>query len=137
MRYLIFILVAVGLSCGGNNTLTSGHLLVSNQETDHWEIFSVNLESSLVAQVTNGLGDDKDPNWSPDGKFMVVASTRLGDLELFLLDSDGAEARQLTDNDYTDKQPAFSPDGNHIAFQSDRTGDVEIFAMNSDGTQVN
>jgi Tol biopolymer transport system component/cytosine/adenosine deaminase-related metal-dependent hydrolase len=59
-----------------------------------------------------------DPAWSPDGRTLVYASDRAGQLDLWLHDLETGEQRQLTDLDGDESAPAFSPDGTTVAFLS-------------------
>lgn len=56
--------------------------------------------------------------WSPDGKHIVVNSTRLGaQLNLFWMRADGAgEAVRLTESKNAQVPTSFSPDGKRLAF---------------------
>ncbi|MER7016302.1 hypothetical protein ABT324_33145 [Saccharopolyspora sp. NPDC000359] len=58
------------------------------------------------------------PAWSPDGRTLVFASDRNGQLDLWLHDLDTGEQRQLTHLDGAERAPAFSPDGRTVAFLS-------------------
>ena len=58
IRYLIFILVVVGLSCSGSATVAANQLLVSSDQTGNWEIYSLSLDSSLVFQMTRDPGHE-------------------------------------------------------------------------------
>jgi len=71
-----------------------------------------------------------DPQWSPDGKKLVVVANKTKDREsarfninknfdLFLIDlADGNKQTQLTTNPGADVSPRWSPDGNQIAYLS-------------------
>ena len=66
--------------------------------------------------------DDYSPAISPDGKWLVFASTRLQNAELYLMNLTTLELQQLTHTDELDEyMPAFSPDGQSIAFVTERT----------------
>lgn len=46
--------------------------------------------------LTDGNGQDDQPAWSPDGKYLVFVSERTGDAELFLMRADGSGQTRLT-----------------------------------------
>ena len=83
---------------------------------------------------------DYEPFWSPDGKQIVLISSRHGGMKVHLIDansiSHGSDARQLTSDEPEDDSPAWSPDGKKIAFVSIRGGISQICVMNADGTDV-
>ena len=89
--------------------------------------------------LTDYVGTEYDPVWSPDGQSIVFVSNHTGNDEIWSMNQDGGNQRQLTYNDWPwDKHPSFSPDGTQIVFYSNRSGSRQIWVMNSDGSsQVN
>ena len=83
---------------------------------------------------------DYEPFWSPDGKQIVLISSRHGGMKVHVMDassiSHGSDMRQLTTDEAEDDAPAWSPDGKKITFVSIRGGVSQIFVMNADGTDV-
>ncbi len=57
-------------------------------------------------------------SWSPDGKWLAIASAVPGSTAIFLAPADGGDARQMTRPAATgyDQAPAFSPDGRWLAY---------------------
>ncbi|MDN5749998.1 MAG: S9 family peptidase [Pseudonocardia sp.] len=96
--------------------------------------------SGSPVAVAAGPYDHGGPDWSPDGRQLVVAAARRadGDLDLradlYLVDADGAgEPRALTDSAVSYSHPAFAPDGRSIAAL---TEDVAIVPSHSQVTVV-
>lgn len=82
-------------------------------------------------------GADFDPDISPDGQWMVYASTRHRTTsDLYLQRIDGSAVTQLTNDPGNDVMPTFSSDGRRIAFASDRSGNWDIYVMDIDGGQA-
>jgi len=83
---------------------------------------------------------DYEASWSPDGKKIVLISSRHGGLKVHVLDategSDGSSMKQITSGSDEDDSPSWSPDGRKIAFVSVRGGVSHIFAMNADGSDI-
>ncbi len=83
---------------------------------------------------------DYEPFWSPDGRQIVLISTRHGGMKVHVIDADdasnGSSMRQLTTGDAEDDSPAWSPDGKKIAFVSIRAGVSQICVMNANGSEV-
>jgi hypothetical protein len=66
------------------------------------------------------VGEIFNPDFSPDGRYIVFAASAGGLMDLYILDTETGERRRLTDDAYADLQPAWSPDGSRIAFVTDR-----------------
>jgi Tol biopolymer transport system component len=76
------------------------------------------------------------PQWSRDGRWLLVTANRDGDSEVYLVRADGGELRQLTHNSASDDIARWSPDGSRILFESDRSGAQAQYSMRLDGTDV-
>ncbi len=87
------------------------------------EIFSVPAEKGDVRDLTRSPGSrERDPSWSPDGKWIAYLSDRTGEYELHVIGGDGAVPdRQVTKGGGPFRfPPRFSPDSKKLAF-SDKT----------------
>jgi Tol biopolymer transport system component len=92
------------------------------------EIFKVREDGTSLTRLTRNLASDEDPVWSPDGKKIVFASSRVGSGVIFLneniyeMNRDGKAVKRLTTQLGTramdDRSPAWAPDGKQIAFVS-------------------
>ncbi|WP_137938057.1 DPP IV N-terminal domain-containing protein [Chitinivorax sp. B] len=89
-----------------------------------------------VHKLTDGKGENSQASWSPDGKRIVMTSTRDGNPEIYIMDADGKNQRRLTHHDAADSDPVWSPDGKHIAFISYRDKTANIYVMDSHGKQL-
>lgn len=88
-----------------------------------YDIFSVRGDGTMLEQLTTAPGNDAHAVWSPDGKFLLFGSGRLGFedesplydaapqpyAELFIMNADGSNQRPLTDNKWEDGTPAWQP----------------------------
>ncbi len=138
------IIAAAGCSVGGFGQRSSTAALPAEQPTtpNHAEPIP-----GLIAQggpahgggsvganaspFTDGrVGADFDPSVSPDGRFVVFASTRHRETpDLFLKHVGGSVLTQLTDESSSEVMPAISPDGKRVAFVSDRNGAWNLYVM--------
>jgi TolB protein len=75
-------------------------------------------DSTTAVQLTDGAGFDYQPDWSPDGRFIVYASGEGDAIELWLLDLKSGQTAQLTHGGSVNIEPRWSPDGQRILFVS-------------------
>jgi Tol biopolymer transport system component len=98
------------------------------------KIWVMHADGTNLRQLTEGEGQDCNPNYTPDGKYIIFASDRGGNYDIYRMRADGSDITQLTNAVAFDGQPAISPDGDYIAFVSGRDGSPEIYRMTIDGT---
>lgn len=77
---------------------------------------------------------DNSPVWSPDGRWVVFASSRAREdmlhTSLWLVAAElGAEPRRLTFGDVDDRDPAWLPDGSGVVFSSNRGGRFDLWRL--------
>jgi Tol biopolymer transport system component len=87
-----------------------------------------------VRWLTHGTSTDRQPVYSPDGKWILFSSDRSGQLDLWMISRETGALRRVTDDAAQDWDPSFSPDGRRILWSSDRTGRFEIWTSAVDGT---
>ena len=92
---------------------TNGHLnmvTVSYQggPSDGFNLFTAKVDGTDVRQLTQGAGNNEDPSWAPDGRYLVFTSSRSGRKKLFVTDAAGASQVQLTHGGGDDSSPTWS-----------------------------
>ncbi len=111
---------------------------------DIWVVAADNIDKGAhLIQVTKSPGEDREPAWSPDGKW-IAYTTRLdpaefeyGTKHLAVISATGGEAKVLTrsfDRMVTD--PHFSPDGKTIYFVADDDGGLNLCSIPATGGDV-
>jgi len=98
-----------------------GAIVFSSGRSADFDIWSLDLETAQLAQLTHGKDLNDCPRWSPDGSQVVFVSTQEDFISsLHVMNSDGSNRRRLTTDHYC-QHPSWSPDGKSILF----TGNVE------------
>jgi eukaryotic-like serine/threonine-protein kinase len=80
-----------------------------------------------------GRASDRQPIYSPDGKWIVFSSDRAGNLDLWASSTSTGELRQLTDDSAADWDPGFTAQG-RLLWSSNRSGNFEIWIAEADGS---
>ena len=97
------------------------------------DLFSVPAEHGPTVNLTDTQGvRERDPAWSPDGRYIAYLSDAEGDYEIYLMPTDGeSEPRKLTDDGSVWRfGPTWSPDSKRLAY-ADR--DRRLFVVDVDG----
>ena len=103
------------------------------------EVYLFNREDESVKPVavtSGGLSHEESPDWSPDGKQLVFASTRHGNQEIYRGGLGGGDWTRLTSDPSLDTHPRWSPDGKWIVFATNRWGDFELARIQPEGTDL-
>jgi len=77
----------------------------------------------------DGLGDDRLPRYSPDGRWIVFQSYRSGRWGIWQKPAAGGVARPLLVDGYDNREPVYTPDGCCLLFSSDRSGTTDIWRL--------
>ncbi len=76
------------------------------------------LGTQVAQQLTAAAGYDYQPDWSPDGRWVVYSVYNGTSVELWVLDLSSGKAHALTRNGAVNVEPRFSPDGKRLVFVS-------------------
>ncbi|MBI4519411.1 MAG: PD40 domain-containing protein, partial [Gemmatimonadetes bacterium] len=85
-----------------------GRTLVADIQGVLW---TLPIEGGQARQITDYLGDARQPAWSPDGQQIVFQSYRDGGWHIWTVRRDGTGLRQLTSGPNDHREPHWSPDG--------------------------
>ena len=86
------------------------------------------------------LGQNQDPEWSPDGTRIAFVSNRLGGVfDVWVMNADGTGQTRITQESGDAEAPSWSPDGGRIAYDTTALGgdkDVAVIAVGGGGRLV-
>jgi len=133
-------LVTVGGEFALNPTVsTQGSSLIYTEWINSSAIWQIDLAGSKQINpqpLVSSTQVENSPQFSPDGKGVVFASTRTGSYEIWTCDSDGGNPQRLTFfGGPLTGTPRWSPDGRQIVFDSRPQGSSssDIFLIAADG----
>jgi Tol biopolymer transport system component len=107
----------------------------SNRDGD-FEIYLMNLQGEIFAQLTDNNVTDLAPSWDPNGGRLAFTSNVDGDYDIYVVDIASGESVNLTNNGWDDLYPSWSPDGSQIAFTTNRDRNWEIYTTTPNGKSV-
>ena len=73
-------------------------------------------------RVTSSPGVEKDPHFSPDGKWLAFTATYGGNDDVWVVNVDSGTPRRLTWHPGPDDVRGWTPDGKRVVFVSTRAG---------------
>ncbi|MEP6802291.1 MAG: hypothetical protein ABJC07_10160 [Acidobacteriota bacterium] len=96
------------------------------------DIFSYDMNSRALTNLTDDDAWDFAPAFSPDGRFIYYSSVRGTKSKIFRFHPESPDSReQITYGDWNDEDPSLSPDGKRLFFTSDRdAGIYNIYSIN-------
>ena len=149
-----------GATCNGSPAWSpDGHQIAFRRQSgpviddllDEAGIYVMNDDGSNLRQITEkihpALGEDTDPQWSPDGRsivftrFNVRTAQPVDGIALWIVNLRNGDERQLTPFDLrAGDTPDFSPDGKRILFHSNNDGpdnvSANLYTIRADGTDL-
>lgn len=84
------------------------------------DLWIVPREGGEAKRLTNGVGLETDPIFSPDGTQLAFTGEYEGNLDVYVVPAAGGTPRRLTYHPGIDMAIGWTPDGKQILFRSDR-----------------
>ena len=112
----------------------------------HGDVYVTSVEYRTTKQITDTPEQERDIDFSPDGRSLVYASERDGLWQIYqasLVNEDEKQftyateikEERLTKSNKTSFQPQYSPDGKEVAFLEDRTA-IRVINLKSRVTRT-
>jgi TolB protein len=99
-------LLGLDFSPDGNRLVFVGNKSQENGNNTT-DIYMTDLNTNNTINLTNGMGTNLDPVWSPSGDWIAFMSNRTGDWEIYLIRPDGSGLVNVTQNPASDTDPAW------------------------------
>jgi dipeptidyl aminopeptidase/acylaminoacyl peptidase len=128
---------------------TAGEGLRHFNDNKRLHLYSIDLASKQVKQLTTGNYDEHSIDWSPDGREILFLSNRepnadeFFNYDVFALKVADGSIRRITATENCEYEPLWSPDGKAIALLSTKRGitdrettmeDTHAWVMDADGS---
>jgi len=114
-------------------------LAYSANKGEQWIVYLMDLGNGRARALLRSDQSVLQPEFSPDGTWLAVASDFEGDenFNIYVTPAAGRTARKVTDTKWDSGFPRWSPDGSRIAFISNRDGDRDnVFVVDAAGGSV-
>jgi Tol biopolymer transport system component len=111
---------------------TSGKLISEIDLSGSPDLWSVDVTSGELRQITEDRFIERDPVASRDGKYLVYASNRDGVFHLWRSSQDGNHAQLLTSGSSLDTEPAITP-GGEVIYTSIAEGGEKLWRISIEG----
>jgi TolB protein len=135
-------------------------LVFTSSRDGDLDIYTMNADGTGVRRLTNTLGYDGGPFFSPDGLWIVYRAhhpssedekarykallaqdlVEPSEMDLWVMRADGSRQRQITKLGGASFAPAFFPDSRRILFASNYehpgSSQFELYAVNRDGRKL-
>ena len=99
------------------------------------KIFIISTDGNIIKQLTNGLGNDISPAWSPDGTYLAYVSDQAGSPQIYTVPVTGGAPRRITLSTSYNTDPRWSPRGDLIAFTAKVDGRFQVCVIKPDGRE--
>jgi Tol biopolymer transport system component len=124
---------AVPTAVGGGSLLA----FVSNRNGLRYQVFTYNLLTKEIRQLTSDPANKGRAAWSPDGQKIFYESAGAdGKKDIFAMNADGTGSVNITNTPGDDVYPAVSPKTGEVAFVSSRNSWTQIWWMQPDGSNL-
>jgi Tol biopolymer transport system component len=104
------------------------------------EIYIMRSDGSEVKRLTNTLGYDGGPFFSPDGKRLCWRrfDEEGAIAEIYTMNVDGSDVKQLTKLKHMSWAPSYHPSGDYLVFATNRHGfdNFELYLVAADGSSI-
>ena len=112
-----------------------GTAVFSLEQGGNSDIFTLDLGSGALRQLTNSPAIETAPSFSPDGSQITFESDRTGVQQIYVMPASGGEGTRISGGEGRYGTPVWSPRGDYIAFTKQNAGRFHIGVMRTDGSE--
>jgi TolB protein len=108
--------------------------IFSLSENGASNIYTMDLRSRHIQQLTSGTAISTAPCYSPDGQYITFESDRGGSQQIYVMRANGSDPQRISFGDGRYGTPVWSPRGDLIAFTKLEGGSFYIGVIRPDGS---
>ncbi len=112
-----------------------GTIVYSLEQGGNTDIWTMNVASGQMTQLSNAPSIETAPSYSPDGSQIVFESDRSGSQQLYIMSAAGGEPTRISFGEGRYGTPVWSPRGDYVAFTKQNSGRFHIGVMRPDGSE--
>lgn len=116
----------------------TGTVVFSSGRAVDFDIWSLDLATGKLTQLTRGEHFNDYPKWSPDGSRIAFVRVQEDAIpSLWLMDRDGGNQRRIT-HDVVCQAPSWHPDGSRIIFSGNvgNRSELSVCSVSCDGSDL-
>lgn len=87
---------------------STNRIAFTGMDGGRFDIFTINEDGSGLQNLTQGRGNNEDPCWSPDGRYLAFSSNRDGGYHIYMMTAGGRNQRRITFQDGQQSSPNWS-----------------------------
>ncbi len=105
-------------------------VLITGIENGQPDMYSIDIETEKITNLTNDALFEKTPSWAPDGKIIFYTSRINSRDQIMRMTLDSKkQVEQLTFSDYNSTSPYFDPRSNCVYYASDKNNAYNLYAL--------
>ena len=84
-------------------------IVFTGMDKGRFDIYTMNPNGNNLKKLTENQGNNEDPSWSLDGRYIVFSSNREGRYHLYIMNSNGHNQKKIADFKGNQTSPSWSP----------------------------
>jgi Tol biopolymer transport system component len=93
-------------------------LVFCGQRNGEFDVYKIPAAGGKEIRLTDAVGLDDGPEYTPDGKYIYFNSVRSGNMQIWRMKPDGSGQEQVTNDAFNNWFAHISPDGKWLVFLS-------------------